>query len=146
MFLIYNSEDHPVQHGKSAAKLAEVLNVSLRKAERLRKVAREGSDETKKALCNGDISVNKAYNDTVIRSASRKNTVQEESAISPEEQLRLARKFRMKNIPENIIAALKKEIKNEKEQYPDLHYSEKQIALMKDVILNSLDTILNQLA
>ena len=27
-----NSEDHPVQHGKSAAKLAEVLNVSLRKA------------------------------------------------------------------------------------------------------------------
>ena len=46
----------------------------------------------------------------------------------------------------NIIAALKKEIKNEKEQYPDLHYSEKQIALMKDVILNSLDTILNQLA
>ena len=55
-----NSEDHPVQHGKSAAKLAEVLNVSLRKAERLRKVAREGSDETKKALCNGDISVNKA--------------------------------------------------------------------------------------
>ena len=141
-----NSEDHPVQHGKSAAKLAEVLNVSLRKAERLRKVAREGSDETKKALCNGDISVNKAYNDTVIRSASRKNTVQEESAISPEEQLRLAMKFRMKNIPENIIAALKKEIKNEKEQYPDLHYSEKQIALMKDVILNSLDTILNQLA
>lgn len=141
-----NSENHPVQHGKSAAKLAEVLNVSLRKAERLRKVAREGSDETKKALCNGDISVNKAYNDTVIRSASRKNTVQEESAISPEEQLRLAMKFRMKNIPENIIAALKKEIKNEKEQYPDLHYSEKQIALMKDVILNSLDTILNQLA
>lgn len=141
-----NSEGHPVPHGKSAAKLAEVLNVSLRKAERLRKVAREGSDETKKALCNGDISVNKAYNDTVIRSASRKNTVQEESAISPEEQLRLAMKFRMKNIPENIIAVLKKEIKNEKEQYPDLHYSEKQIALMKDVILNSLDTILNQLA
>ena len=26
-----NSEGHPVQHGKSAAKLAEVLNVSLRK-------------------------------------------------------------------------------------------------------------------
>lgn len=82
----------------------------------------------------------------MAKCAADKAESAENNPISPEEQLRLAMKYRLKNIPENMIAALEKEVKSEKTHYPDLHYSEKQIAAMKDAIIEKLDSILNQLA
>lgn len=141
-----NSSTEPLPKGKSAERLAKVLNVSTKKAERLRRVAKDGSDDTKRAMCDGEISVTKAYEDTLAKCAADKAESAENNPISQEEQLRLAMKYRLKNIPENMIAALEKEVKSEKTHYPDLHYSGKQIASMKDAILEKIDSILNQLA
>ena len=140
-------DDVPVPgKGKSAEQIAKVLNISTRKAERLRKIAKDGSDEIKQALQNDEISINNAYEQTrklgnVGASEDCKN-----KPLTLEEQLQIAKKHRIKNIPENIVAALEKEIKNERTHYPDLHYSEKQIAQIKEYILEKIDSILNDLA
>lgn len=138
--------------GKSAERLAKTLQIPPKRAERLRRVVQDGSEETKQALCHGEISISKAYQDTLAEKAAKKKAAQsssenpEESKITPEEQLRLARKLRLQSIPENLIAALEKEIKTEKELYPGLQYTEKQIASIREAVTSKLDSILNKLA
>lgn len=133
--------------GKSAAKMADIMNVSTRKVERLRKIAKDGSDATKQALSDGKITINKAYEDTVLECAARKQTDEENvPELSQEEKFKLGLKLRLKNIPDNLIAALEKEVKFEKMHYPYLHYTETQIASIKDVVLSKIDSVLNKLA
>ena len=133
--------------GKSAAKLAEVMHISPRKVERLRKIAKDGSEATKQALSKGEISINKAYDETVARKAAEKSDESaEDVTITPAEQLKLAQKLRMQSIPENLIAALEREIKTEKEHYPGIHYTEKQISSIVDAVASKLNNILSKLA
>lgn len=132
--------------GKSSERLADTLHIAPKRAERLRRVVRDGSEETKKAMCAGKISLNKAYDKTLAQMAAKKADDEGEQSISPEEKIKLAKKIRLKTIPENVISAIAKEIKTEKTHYPALCYNEKQIAAMKDTILNGLDAILNELA
>lgn len=51
--------------GKSAEETAAILGVSRAKVERLRTVSDHGSDEIKDAVKSGEMSVNKAYNETM---------------------------------------------------------------------------------
>jgi ParB-like chromosome segregation protein Spo0J len=132
--------------GKSAAKLAEVMHVSPRKVERLRKIAKDGSEATKQALSKGEISINKAYDNTVAECAAKSQNDEIVSDLSREEQFKLAQRLRLKNIPDNLIAALEKEVKFEKSHYPFLHYTDKQIASIKELLLSRIDSVLNQLA
>ena len=132
--------------GKSAAKLAEVMHVSPRKVERLRKIAKDGSEATKQALSKGEISINKAYDNTVAECAAKGQNDEIVSDLSREEQFKLAQRLRLKNIPDNLVAALEKEVKFEKSHYPFLHYTDKQIASIKELLLSRIDSVLNQLA
>jgi len=132
--------------GKSAAKLAEVMHVSPRKVERLRKIAKDGSEATKQALSKGEISINKAYDNTVAECAAKSQNDEIVSDLSREEQFKLAQRLRLKNIPDNLVAALEKEVKFEKSHYPFLHYTDKQIASIKELLLSRIDSVLNQLA
>ena len=133
--------------GKSSERLAKTLHIPTKRAERLRRVVQDGSEEVKQAMCNGKISLNKAYNETIAKKAAeKKNNSPEDVSITPEEQLKLAKKLRMQSIPENLIAALEREIKSEKEKYPGIIYSEKQISAIKDTVISKLDNILNKLA
>lgn len=141
-----NPSETSQEKGKSSERLAKVLNVSVKKAERLRRVAKDGTEDTKRAMCDGEISVTRAYEDTLSKCAAEKSRELEAQPISPEEQLKLAQTIRLKSIPDNIIAALEKEIKSERAHYPALYYTEKQIAVMKTAIIDKLDDILNQLA
>lgn len=132
--------------GKSAAKLAEVMHISPRKVERLRKIAKDGSEATKQALSKGEISINKAYDNTVAECAAKSQNDEIVSDLSREEQFKLAQRLRLKNIPDNLVAALEKEVKFEKSHYPFLHYTDKQIASIKELLLSRIDSVLNQLA
>ena len=132
--------------GKSAVKLAEVMHVSPRKVERLRKIAKDGSEATKQALGKGEISINKAYDTTVAECAAKGQNDEIVSDLSREEQFKLAQRLRLKNIPDNLVAALEKEVKFEKSHYPFLHYTDKQIASIKELLLSRIDSVLNQLA
>ena len=132
--------------GKSAVKLAEVMHVSPRKVERLRKIAKDGSEATKQALGKGEISINKAYDNTVAECAAKSQNDEIVSDLSREEQFKLAQRLRLKNIPDNLVAALEKEVKFEKSHYPFLHYTDKQIASIKELLLSRIDSVLNQLA
>jgi len=134
--------------GKSAAKMADVMNVSTRKVERLRKIAKDGSEATKKALNEGKISINKAYDDTVAECAARNlaDDADDVPELCQEEKFKLGLKIRLKNIPDNLVAALEKEVKFEKMHYPYLHYTESQIASIKDAVLSKIDSVLSKLA
>lgn len=132
--------------GKSAEQIAKVLNISTRKAERLRKIAKDGTDEIKQALQNDEISINNAYEQTREICNARAFEELENVPLPPEAQQQLAMKFRIKNIPDNIIALMEKEINHEKTHYPDLHYSEKQIAQIKDAICGEIDRVLSKLS
>ena len=70
----------------------------------------------------------------------------ENKSFAKEEQLPSIKELRIENIPVIIIDALARTIKQEKKHYPDLHYSEEEIAGIKSAVLNGLDRILNDLA
>jgi len=142
-----NSSEKPEPRGKSSERLAKTLQIPTKRAERLRRVVRDGSEDIKQAMCNGEISLSKAYEETIAKKAAEKGDESpEEVKITPEEQLKLAKKLRMQTIPENLIAALEREIKTEKEHYPGIFYTEKQISAIKDTVVSKLDSILNKLA
>lgn len=132
--------------GKSAEQIAKVLNISTRKAERLRKIAKDGTDEIKQALQNDEISINNAYEQTRKLGNVGASEDCENKPLTLEEQLQIAKKHRIKNIPEKFIATLEREVKHEKKHYPDIHYSEKELARIKAAILGEFDRILNDLA
>ena len=146
--------------GKSAQKTADLLGISRGKVEKLRTVNDHASSKIKDAVLNGDLSVNKAYNETMAARREEKRASEpasktcdtvaaddwENKSLTLEEQLEIAKKHRIDNIPENIINTLERLVKHEKKHYPDLHYSEEEIAGIKSAILNGLDRILNDLA
>ena len=137
--------------GKSAQKTADLLGISRGKVEKLRTVNDHASSKIKDAVLNGELSVNKAYNETMAERRDAKSTSDaaddwKNKSFAPEEQLPSIKELRIENIPVIIIDALERTIKQEKKNYPDLHYSEEEIAGIKSAILNGLDRILNDLA
>ena len=70
----------------------------------------------------------------------------ENETFTMEEQLEIVKKHRIINIPEIIIDTLERAVKNEKEHYPGIHYSEVQIAQIQTKIQNELGRILSGLA
>ena len=137
--------------GNSAQKTASLLGISKTKVEKLRAVNDHASDQVKDAVLNGDLSVNKAYNETMAARRDAKSTSDaaddwKNKSFAPEEQLPSIKELRIENIPVIIIDALERTIKQEKKHYPDFHYSEEEIAGIKSAVLNGLDRILNDLA
>lgn len=137
--------------GKSAQKTADLLGISRGKVEKLRAVNDHASSQVKDAVLNGDLSVNKAYNETMAARREEKNAAEayvdrEDEPLTLEKQLQILKKLRVDNIPEIIIDTLERTVKNEKKNYPDLHYSETEIAHIQTKIQNELGRILNGLA
>lgn len=145
--------------GKSAQKTADLLGISRGKVEKLRTVNDHASSQVKDAVLNGDLSVNKAYNATMAARREEKRASEpvsetckpvaddwENETFTLEEQLEIVKKHRIINIPEIIIDTLERTVKNEKKNYPDLHYSEAQIAQIQTKIQNELGRILSGLA
>ena len=145
--------------GKSAQKTADLLGISRGKVEKLRTVNDHASSQVKDAILNGELSVNKAYNETMAARRAEKRASEpvsetckpvaddwENETLTQEEQLEIVKKHRIINIPEIIIDTLERTVKQEKNNYPDIHYSEVQIAQIQTKIQNELGRILSVLA
>ena len=145
--------------GKSAQKTADLLGISRGKVEKLRTVNDHASSQVKDAILNGELSVNKAYNETMAARREEKRASEpvsetckpvtddwENETFTMEEQLEIVKKHRIINIPEIIIDTLERTVKQEKNNYPDIHYSEAQIAQIQTKIQNELGRILSGLA
>ena len=145
--------------GKSAQKTADLLGISRGKVEKLRTVNDHASSQIKDAVLNGELSVNKAYNETMAARREEKRASEpvsetckpvaddwENETLTQEEQLEIVKKHRIINIPEIIIDTLERTVKQEKNNYPDIHYSEVQIAQIQTKIQNELGRILSGLA
>lgn len=145
--------------GKSAQKTADLLGISRGKVEKLRTVNDHASSQIKDAVLNGELSVNKAYNETMAARREEKRASEpvsetckpvtddwENETLTQEEQLETVKKHRIINIPEIIIDTLERTVKQEKNNYPDIHYSEVQIAQIQTKIQNELGRILSVLA
>lgn len=145
--------------GKSAQKTADLLGISRGKVEKLRTVNDHASSQVKDAILNGELSVNKAYNETMAARREEKRASEpvsetckpvaddwENEIFTLEEQLEIVKKHRIINIPEIIIDTLERTVKQEKNNYPDIHYSEAQIAQIQTKIQNELGRILSGLA
>ena len=145
--------------GKSAQKTADLLGISRGKVEKLRTVNDHTSSQVKDAILNGELSVNKAYNETMAARRAEKRASEpvsetckpvaddwENETLTQEEQLEIVKKHRIINIPEIIIDTLERTVKQEKNNYPDIHYSEVQIAQIQTKIQNELGRILSDLA
>ena len=145
--------------GNSAQKTADILGISKTKVEKLRTVNDHASNQIKDAVLNGELSVNKAYNETMAARRAEKRASEpvsetckpiaddwENETFTLEEQLEIVKKHRIINIPEIIIDTLERTVKQEKNNYPDIHYSEVQIAQIQTKIQNELGRILSGLA
>tara|TARA_R110001599_G_scaffold348542_1_gene575902 strand:- start:387 stop:1106 length:720 start_codon:yes stop_codon:yes gene_type:complete len=64
--------------GKSSASTAEALGISQRKVERIRTVQDYATPEVKEAIQSGDMSINKAYNETQARRKEEKEEPKDE--------------------------------------------------------------------
>lgn len=148
-------EEQP--RGKSSERLAKVLNIPLKRAECLRRIVKDGSEETKTALANEEISINQAYHDTLDRMKAKKTAANQEqnenSAAAPdddtlasqEEHLKLAKKLRLENFPDEILSAIEKAVDFELKHYPTVRYSDAELASIKNTVMEKFDDILKRL-
>ena len=110
--------------GKSAQKTADLLGISRGKVEKLRTVNDHASSQVKDAVLNGELSVNKAYNETMAARRAEKRASEpvsktckpvaddwENETFTLEEQLEIVKKHRIINIPEIIIDTLERTVK-----------------------------------
>ena len=78
--------------------------------------------------------------------AENNGDFQEDIKISPEEQLRLMKEIRMENFPDEILLAMKKAVDFELKYYPSVRYSDAELALVKNTVMEKIDDILKRLA
>ena len=148
-------EEQP--RGKSSERLAKVLNIPLKRAECLRRIVKDGSEETKTALANEEISINQAYHDTLDRMKAKKTAANQEqnensaaapdddTHVSQEEHLKLAKKLRLENFPDEILSAIEKAVDFELKHYPSVRYSDTELVSIKNAVMEKFDDILKRL-
>jgi len=109
--------------GESAENTAKLLNISRSKVERLRAVNDHGTNKTKAAVAAGEMSINKAYNQTMReRKAKRSQASEAEKQKTPEE-IRAERLSTMLNtISTKVKALFEQEVQN----FPELRYTLKE--------------------
>lgn len=140
--------------GKSSEELGKSLGISGRQIEKIRKIDREGTPDTKNALENNEITIRKAYNQTIHKEEQKQdddlNLFHDENAgekeISQEDRIRFTKKRRMKDIPETIENAIEERIKREKKNYPDIRYTEKELSILVAAVTEIAKKQLAQLA
>ena len=153
-----SGEQEEQPRGKSSERLAKALHIPVKRAECLRRIVKDGSEETRTALANEEISINQAYHDTLDRMNEKKAAVNPEqdedtasapdddTPVSQEERLKLAKKIRMENLPEGIISAIEKAVDLELKHYPTVRYSDEELASIKNTVMEKIDDILKRLA
>ena len=110
----------PVANGKSAEKTAELLGVSRGKVEKLRTVNDHAPDRLKAAVSRGDISINKAYNETMKH--RRENDAKSMGPAAGEE-LQELKNSRLEAIKISIVKMASARLEREIQEYPEIRYT-----------------------
>lgn len=115
--------------GKSAAATADLLGVSRAKVERLRTVQDHAPNSIKNAVASGEMSVNKAYNETMRQRRKENDTPGD---VPSDKASRLAA------ISESIDGMLRKRFGREIEEFPMLRFSEEEIETLTQNIITAV--------
>lgn len=151
--------------GKSSERLAKALHIPTKRAERLRRVVKDGSAEIRKALCEGEISLSKAYDDTLALKASRTTVLDapksapgivpnavsetvavEDGGIAPEPPMAMPPIDRSEVLMERLRNAVVKVVRYERLHYPNSRYSNEKRAVMETAAMELFKSVLNELA
>ena len=115
--------------GKTAQDTADLLGVSTRKVERLRAVSEYAPPKVKEAVASGKMSINKAYNQTM---ENRRREAEAEISESPEQ----VKDKRKEAIVKSIGGMLHTRLEREIQEYPEIRYSQEEIAVIGDQVRN----------
>ncbi len=72
---------HGACPGKSATETAEIIGTSTRKVEKARAVLDKAAPEVKEAVVSGDMTINKAYQETRTKASGKVKTPEQEEAF-----------------------------------------------------------------
>ena len=117
------SRDAKLSSGKSAQATASLLGISQAKIERLRTVSDHGTAPIKEAVASGEMSVNKAYNETM-----RQRREEDGVPTSTDKALRLTA------LAKSIDGMIGNRIVREVQTFPDIGYSAEEIETLKQQI------------
>lgn len=119
--------------GKTAEATADLLGVSRAKVERLRAVQDHASKEVQDAVATGEMSVNRAYNETM------RQRRESDSATAAEKPVRIAALIK------SIGSMISKRIERETQEYPEIGYSETEKEKLKLEIAEAIGVHIDSL-
>ena len=125
--------------GESAEKTAKLLYISRAKVERLRTVKDHGSEKIKAAVAAGEMTINKAYNETMRDRRARR--VQEAPEKTPAE-VRAGRIAAMVGeITANIRTLLEKEVR----EFPELRYTLQERRRFDEALCSAISNLIGEM-
>ena len=105
--------------GRTSKKTAELLGTSPTKVEKMRTINSHATPEIRDSLTKGDISVNRAYRETMKNRRAEGNSIRE---IKPEE----VKRERLIALEESIVKMVATRIEREIHEYPEIRYGEQE--------------------
>lgn len=125
--------------GKTAQKTADLLKISRAKVERLRAVKDHGSEKTKAAVAAGEMSINKAYNETMRDRRARR--VQEAPEKAPAE----IRAERVAAMIGAITAKVRTLLENEVQMLPELRYTAQERRHFDEALCSAISNLIGEM-
>ena len=121
--------------GVSAENTAKLLGISRAKVERIRAINDHATDEVKDAVRDGKLSVNKAYNETM--------DARRESQFKDAAELYLACQTALED---GFCGMIQARVDRELTKHPSVRYFAKDIAHIRQTVIEKLDAELAKLA
>ena len=118
-------------NGRSSENTAKLLGTSRGKVEKIRTINDHASDEVKEAVKSGEMSVNKAFRQTM---AARR---EEESGTRDKAELKAARQSALEN---SICGSIEARIDREVQEYSAIRYTAEEVDRMKQTIISKLNS------
>ena len=125
--------------GRTSKKTAELLGTSATKVEKLRTINSHATPEIKESLTRGDISVNRAYNETMMRRKSRR--VQE----APEKAPADVRAGRIAAIVGEITAKIRTLLEKEVREFPELRYTLQERRRFDEALCSAISNLIGEM-
>ena len=121
--------------GGSAKNTAKLLGISRAKVERIRAINDHASDEVKEAVKSGKLSVNRAYDETM--------EARKESKYKDEAELYIACQTALED---GFCGMIQARVDRELAKHPNIRYFAKDIAHIRQTVIEKLDAELAKLA
>ena len=125
--------------GESAEKTAKLLNISRAKVERLRAVNDHGSEKVKAAVAAGEMTINKAYNQTMQNRRTRR--VQEVAPKAPAE----IRAVRISEVIGAITTKVRIQLESEVREFPELRYTRRELDRLNAELCGAVGRVIEEM-